>query len=71
MEGKGGKHTPPPPVLHQPKKPGANRVKLAYRSCSGLFYAIYNIVLWTAYKRTINISLSSLIESCKGGLLYL
>ena len=23
--GRGGKH--PPPVLHQPKKPGANRVK--------------------------------------------
>ena len=27
MEREGGKHPPPPPVQHQPKKPGMNRVK--------------------------------------------
>ena len=49
MEG-GGKHLPPP-VLHQPKKPGMNRVKLKFGE---------NIDLYIQYSPVDSLLISSL-----------
>ena len=41
----GGWKTPPPPVLHQPKKPSANRVKVNSALMVDKHYDIFQVYL--------------------------